>query len=119
MGLNIYTNIGGFPVVSKVVMDFYDHVLDSDVVGDFFDGIDMPKQIDHQTKFVSSLLGGPASYSDEQLKSIHSRLSIKSVHFDEILRLLDMALEENGLDQEVRNLVAREMELRRPFIVNS
>ena len=119
MGLSIYSKIGGFPVVSKVVMDFYDHVLDSNVVGDFFDDVDMSKQIDHQTKFISSLLGGPASYTNEQLKKIHSHLGINSMHFEEILRLLDMALEQNDIDEEVRILVAREMEMRRPFIINS
>ena len=52
---------------SRIVMLFYDKILDSDQVGNYFEDIDMKKLIDHQTKFVASITGGPASFSDDML----------------------------------------------------
>ena len=64
--MSTFQKYGGFSTVSRVVMTFYDKVLDSDVVGPFFDDIDMPRQIDHQTKFVASIMGGPDAMSDDR-----------------------------------------------------
>ena len=97
MGQTIFEKLSGFSAVSNIVMDFYEQVLDSDIVGDFFENTNMNKQIGHQTKFISSLLGGPASYTNEQLRKVHSHLHIRPEHFEEILILLDRALEKNGV----------------------
>jgi hemoglobin len=59
---SLFEKYGGFAQISKVVMVFYDKVLDPDLVGPFFDNIDMRRQIDHQTQFIASVMGGPASY---------------------------------------------------------
>ncbi len=32
----------------------------------------MPKLIDHQTRFISFLMGGPASYTDEHIAHVHA-----------------------------------------------
>ncbi len=55
---SLFDKYGGFSKVSKIVLAFYDTLLDSDEIGPFFDDIDMTKMVDHQTKFVASLLGG-------------------------------------------------------------
>ena len=117
MGQTIFEKLGGFSAVSNVVMDFYEEVLDSDIVGDFFENTDMTKQIDHQTKFISSLLGGPASYTNEQLRKVHGHLRIQPEHLEEVLLLLDRALEKNGVNAQDRQFVANEMESRRMFIL--
>lgn len=67
MTATLFQKYGGFASISRVVLTFYDKALDSDQIGGFFDDIDMPRLVDHQTKFIASLLGGPASYSDERL----------------------------------------------------
>jgi hypothetical protein len=45
----MFERYGGFATVSKVVMAFYDKALDSDVIGVYFENVDMPALIDHQT----------------------------------------------------------------------
>lgn len=117
MAQKLFDKLGGFSAISKIVMNFYEQVLDSDIVGDFFEHTDMNMQIDHQTKFISSLLGGPASYTNEQLRKVHSHLDIKPEHFKEILVLLDRSLEMNGVNAEDRKFIASEMESKRMFIV--
>ena len=71
--MTLFEKYGGFSTLSKVVMSFYDKVLDSDQVGDYFEDVDMKKQIDHQTKFIASIMGGPASFTDDMLRRVHAK----------------------------------------------
>ena len=68
-------------------MTFYEMALDSDQIGGHFEDIDMPRLIDHQTKFVSSLVGGPASFSDDRIEAVHRHLNISHADFDEMADL--------------------------------
>ena len=108
---------GGFSTVSKVVMDFYERVLDSDEVGNHFDYVDMARLMDHQTKFVSSLMGGPAAMNDDQLRRVHKGLDITPAEFDEIVTLLSEAMADNGMEHQDIRAVAREFENKRHLIV--
>lgn len=117
MSASLFQKYGGFAKVSRIVLTFYDKVLDSDQIGEFFDGVDMSKLVDHQTKFISSLLGGPASYTDERLRQLHAHLGISDADMDEMARLLGEALEQHGVEPADRELVMREIESRRRFIV--
>lgn len=52
---SLFEKYGGFAAISKIVMDFYGRVLDSDEIGHFFDDVEMGRQIDHQTKFIAQV----------------------------------------------------------------
>ena len=114
----LFEKYGGFSAVSKIVLDFYDVLLDSDEVGPFFDDVDMPRLIDHQTKFIASLLGGPASYTDEQLHRLHERLKLQDRHFDEVLETLGETLKKHGFSAGDLSLVREALEMRRSVIVS-
>ncbi len=118
MASSLFQKYGGFAAISRVVLTFYDKVLDSDQIGDFFEKIDMKRLVDHQTKFISSLLGGPASFADERLQQLHAHLDISNQDFDEMAKLLAEALEEHGFEPADRDAVVREIEARRSYIVN-
>lgn len=114
----LFEKYGGFSQVSKIVLAFYDKLLESDEIGPFFDNIDMPRMVDHQTKFVASLLGGPASYTDNQLRQLHSHLSIKDLHFDELKVVLGDTLTDHGFQTDDVEVVLVEFETRRILIVD-
>ncbi|MCV0426505.1 MAG: group 1 truncated hemoglobin [Roseibium sp.] len=114
----LFDKYGGFKFVSRIVLSFYDKVLDSDQVGDHFDGIDMPRLIDHQTKFIASLLGGPISYSDERLKRAHASLNLTHDDFDEVRRLLSETLADHGIEPQDVETVMAEIEARRSSILS-
>jgi hemoglobin len=118
MSGTLFQKYGGFAKVSRVVLTFYDKVLDSEQIGDFFDDIDMSRLVDHQTKFISSLLGGPAAYTDERLKQLHAHIGITDRDFDEMAKLLGEALAENGFEPGDCAAVISEIEARRSYIVN-
>ena len=118
MERSLFEKYGGFSTISKIVMRFYDHVLESDILADYFEDIEMERLIDHQTKFVASLMGGPASYTDEMLKQLHDHLEINDKAFDEMATLFRTTLEEAGLDAEDVATVANEIVKRRSVVVN-
>lgn len=95
-----FEKYGGFATVSRVVMTFYEMVLDNDIVGHHFDDVDMARLIDHQTKFISSLMGGPAAISDERLRVVHHKLDITDAEFEEITTLLSVAMQEHGMSEK-------------------
>lgn len=115
----LFEKYGGFAKVSRVVLAFYDTLLDSDDIGPFFDDIDMARMVDHQTKFVASLLGGPASYTDVQLRQLHAHLAIQDSHFDELKEVLKKTLEDHSFVPGDIDVVLQEFENRRVLIVGN
>ncbi len=95
----IFDRYGGFAKVSRIVSSFYDRVLDSAVLAPYFDGVDMRRQIDHQTRFFASIMGGPASYTREHLGRVHARLHVTDEAFDELVALLRETLEDFDFDE--------------------
>lgn len=112
-----FEKYGGFATISRVVMAFYETVLDSDIVGHHFDNVDMARQIDHQTKFISSLMGGPAAISDERLRVVHHNLDITDAEFEEIATLLSNAMADHGVSAQDVADVIKIIESKRDLIV--
>ena len=119
MAQSLFEQYGGFAAVSRIVSAFYDRVLESDDLSPYFDGIDMRRLIDHQTKFVATLMGGPSSYTDDQLQRAHSKLGIKSADFDEAMDLLKETLEDFDFDETDISAIVTAFSARRPFIVTA
>ncbi len=99
MAKTLFERLGGFGKVSKVVLEFYDRVLSNETLAKYFVGVDMKRQVDHQTKFFSYLMGGPASFTDEHLINVHKRLHISPEAFDEMALTLRETLEDFELDE--------------------
>ena len=116
MEKSLFERYGGFSVVSKIVLDLYDRLLDDDDVGPFFDEVDMARIVDHQTKFVSALMGGPASYTDEQIKIMHKHLTITDEHFDKLETILRATLDDHGVASEDQETIIGAFEARRNLV---
>ncbi|MEM8957701.1 MAG: group 1 truncated hemoglobin [Pseudomonadota bacterium] len=112
-----YEKYGGFSTVSRIVMRLYDKLLDDDDVGPFFDDVDMPSLIDHQTKFVSSLMGGPASFTDTHIANAHKDMPIYDAHFDRLKELIQETLDEFSVEQADTDIVLGAFEARRELLV--
>jgi hemoglobin len=118
MAKSLFDYYGGFVKVRRIVSDLYDAILDSDSLAQYFDAVDMRSQIDHQTKFIAQLMGGPASYTDEALQRIHTPLHISSRDFDEMVALLKLALEDNGVEPAHVAEVSSQIYRRKHIIVD-
>ncbi|QPC45070.1 group 1 truncated hemoglobin [Kaustia mangrovi] len=115
----IFERCGGFAKVSRIVMSFYDRVGDSEILAPYFETTDMRVLVDHQTKFVASLMGGPASYGDETLRHVHARLAITHEAFDEMTLLLRETFEDFDMAEADIAAVMGEIERSRPLIVTA
>ncbi|MEN8176801.1 MAG: group 1 truncated hemoglobin [Pseudomonadota bacterium] len=114
---SMFARYGGFTKVSRIVSSFYDRVLDSPIMSPYFGATDMKRLIDHQTKFIAFLMGGPASYSDEQLRRVHEHMAIDRPAFEEMVTLMTETFEDfDFADEDVRAIRA-ELERRAPMIV--
>ncbi len=117
MATTVLKRCGGFPKVRKIVVAFQDKVMGSARLQHHFAGSDMRTLIDHQTKFVAWVMGGPASYSDELLRRVHQRLSITHEDFAELTALLRETLEEFDLEPRDVHQVCQEFRRRESCIV--
>ncbi|SEG06058.1 group I truncated hemoglobin [Marinobacterium lutimaris] len=113
----LFDKYGGFATVSRIVSAFYDEVLESPRLSPYFDGLDMRRLIDHQTKFIASLMGGPASFSNEALARAHHSLGIDGAAFDEAVKILKFTLEDFELEEGDISRVIGEVLSRRHCIV--
>jgi len=113
----MFARYGGFASVSRVVSAFYEKALGSSLLAPYFANTDMRTLIDHQTKFISSLMGGPASYSDSELERIHARLNIAERDFAEMVELLTETLEDFDFEEQDIGAVREEILKRKAAIV--
>ncbi len=119
MSETLYQHYGGFGTVSRIVIRLYDHILDDNDIGPFFEDVDMPRLIDHQTKFVASLMGGPAAFTDAHLRGAHRGLGIDDSHFDRLKELVAQTLEESGIAPDHVAEVLEGIEARRRVLVEA
>jgi hemoglobin len=113
----IFERYGGFAAIRKVVSEFYDRVLDSPVISHHFEHVDMKRLLDHQARFISSITGGPASYTDEHLRRVHERFGITAEEFREMIALLSETLEDFDFAQSDIDVVVSELRHRQGVIV--
>jgi hemoglobin len=117
MKRTIFDRYGGFANVSRVVTTFYGKMIDSEIAGPYFREADMRRLIDHQTKFIATVMGGPISFSDDQLERAHARHGIDEAAFNETISLLREALEEHDFtDEDIREVIDG-MQRRKHLIV--
>lgn len=117
MSRSMFDRLGGFKTVRRIVSAFYEKILESEVTAPYFENTDMRRLLDHQSKFIASLMGGPASYSNDELLRIHRRLNIDERAFKETLTLLEEALDDLDVDTDDIEEVMDAFTARKPYIV--
>jgi hemoglobin len=114
---SVYDEIGGREAVDSVVSDFYDRVLADDQLAEFFEGFDMAELHAHQVQFISSVAGGPISYTGGEMREAHAPLDIEEEDFDAVATHLDIALRENGVrDENVDAIMTEVAALEDPIL---
>jgi hemoglobin len=115
MRRTIFERYGGFAKVNRVVTNFYDKILESPVTSPYFANTDMRALIEHQTRFIAFVMGGPASFTNDHLERVHARHKISEGAFDEACMLLVETLEDMDFEDEdiqvVKDEFVKEQEL--------
>ncbi len=105
MSDTLYDRLGGQDAIAAVVDEFYDRVLADETVAHHFEDVDMEAQRGHQTRFLSSVAGGPVEYTGEDMATAHGHLGITQVEFEAIAGHLADALEAFDVDEADRAAV--------------
>jgi hemoglobin len=118
MKQSLFERYGGFAHVSRVVTHFYDKILDSPLTSPYFEGIDMRRLIDHQTKFIAYIMGGPASYTNDHIERVHAHLGITPAAFNEAVDLLRETLEDMDYEEEDIQTMVDELVSRKHYVIS-
>ena len=73
--------------------------------------------MEHQTRYISAVMGAPPSYSEAHLREVHATVGITNADFDEMLTLLRLAMTDSGYDAADTDQVIRKLAALRPVIV--
>ena len=112
----MFERYGGLAFVSRFVLSFYDRVLASVRLTPFFADTDMQRLVEHQAKYISSVMGGPASYTDAMLRDAYAHLHIDDEAFDEMIGLFRLTLNDFAIaDADVEAIMA-DLNAHRPQI---
>jgi len=85
----LYDRVGGDKAMERVVDVFYRKVLQDELVGKFFQDVDMEAQRLKQKSFLAMAFGGPYQYTGKDMREVHKRLvdelGLTDVHFDRVM----------------------------------
>lgn len=96
---SLYEELGGAAAIDKAVEVFYRKMLQDERVADFFDDVDMERQIGKQRAFLTMVLGGPHQYTGRDMRGAHAHLvkrGLSDVHVDVVIEHLGSTLAELG-----------------------
>lgn len=113
-----FDRIGGAPAVSAVVDELYARLTTDDLVGHYFDGIDLPVQKRHMVLMLTKVLGGPDEYTGRPLDEAHQPLGIDDADYDRVGEVLLGILDEVGVPADIRSDVGDVLGAVRPQIVH-
>lgn len=116
--MTLYEKYGGFAQIHKIVMDFYERLLDNGTLGPFFENTDLRKLIDHQTEFIAGAMGGPAKITDARLTAAHANLELTHDHFNELLVVLRATLEDAGVEEIDIQALVDGIESKRSIVIS-
>jgi len=97
---SLYERLGGQAAVEAVVETFYRKVLTDPRVSDYFEDVDMDRQITKQKAFLTMVFGGPVQYSGKDMREGHRHLVARGLndsHVDAVVEILGSALAEHGV----------------------
>jgi len=115
--MSLFEKYGGFTTLYPLVGEFYDAVLDSEIVSYIFEPISMNLLIEHQTKFLAAMMGGPGEYDDAQLKYAHKKFNITEVEWNEVVSIFIEVLNRFDISEDDIKILTRLISSKKSLIV--
>jgi hemoglobin len=90
----------GWLRTTRVVHDFYEDLLQDPTLGHFFDRVSITELAEHQTIFLTMVMGGPMGYTTGDVARSHSGMHIGHDEFEATIRHLETRLQSNGFEPD-------------------
>ena len=118
--VGLFSLIGGSQTMLAATDSFFRRILADNSINHFFAGADFPHLLAHYKMFVSALLGGPETYTRQDIGAIHAHLcpQLNDSHFDAFLKHFRAALQEVGVRDDRAERVMRVLEGKRHVVLN-
>lgn len=98
-----YQQLGGEPVLRRIVERFVDRMVGDVMIGFHFRSVDRERLKQKEFEFAAQHLGGPVEYTGRPLQSAHRVHGILDGQFQRRLTLLKQTLEEFEVPPRVRD----------------
>jgi hemoglobin len=93
--------------VTVVVQEFYGDLLHDPDLAPYFAHVSIPGLVEHQSVFLSAVMGGPSRYTPNDIMEAHAPLGIGPEDFERMIAHLEARLTENDFDREdVEEIIA-------------
>ncbi|MGR8941545.1 MAG: globin domain-containing protein, partial [Gammaproteobacteria bacterium] len=122
MDIPLYDRIGGDKAMEVCTDVFYRKVLQDELIGHFFEDVDMERQRLKQKSFLAMAFGGPYKYTDIDLREGHKHLidkyGLADEHFDRICAIFRETVAELDIPQDQQEEMLAVLESTRDAILN-
>ncbi|MFO7179194.1 MAG: group 1 truncated hemoglobin [Pseudomonadota bacterium] len=113
----LFEELGGEPVLRRIIDRFIDRVFDDPMIGYMFQRASRKRIKDMEFEFAARHLGAPIEYTGRPLEAAHRAHTIFEGHFNRRLTLLRETLEEENVPERVReHWIAHTLE-QKPLLV--
>ena len=118
MTQSVYELIGGADAVDAAVDLFYGKVLADKRINHYFVNTNMARQRNHQKRFLTQALGGPATYTGKAMRAAHEHLHLKEVDFNAVAENLTLTLRELNVPEHLIDQTMEIVASVKPDILN-
>ncbi len=118
-GVSLYEAIGGEPMLTKAVDEFYLRMLANPKLAAFFAHTTLDELKKHQHAFLTLLLRGPEHYMGRSMHEAHAGRGITDADFDRMLHHLADTFRNIGVGESLIRRIVAEVEPLRAEIVGS
>ncbi len=115
-GPTLYDELGGEPVLRRVIDRFVDRMFDDVMIGFFFRQASRERIKAKEFEHAAAHLGADIEYTGRPIADAHARHPIMGGQFMRRLKILDDTLREHGVPDKVREHWIAHTESLRPLV---
>jgi hemoglobin len=114
--LSYFEQLGGEPVLRKIIDDFIDRVFQDRMIGFFFRRASKERIKEMEYQLAAGFLGAGFEYRGPPLDKVHAKHPIMGGHFARRRQLLKETLESHGVPEAIQEAWLQHTDALRPLI---
>ena len=99
----VYDQLGGEPVITKVVDDLINNVTHDNRISSIFANANLPHLKKMLVEQICNVSGGPCTYTGKNMPDAHKGMNLKSADFNALVEDLQIAFRQNNVPLGAQN----------------